>query len=171
MFLDIVKMSVHPLCSHRQDGVTPVTWENWFSLASATAAAGWAALILLPRWPWLRGVMRYAVPGALAIAYTVLAAVYFVQAKGGGFNSLAEVKALLATDPTLLAGWIHYLAFDLFMGVWIAEQADKLGLSRLLQAPILVLTFLFGPIGYLIFIAVQAALRATAASKPIAVLQ
>jgi len=136
-----------------------MTWENWFSLASTTAAAGWAALILLPRWPWLRLVLRYALPGALATAYTALVMVYFFHIEGGGFNSLAEVKALLATEPTLLAGWVHYLAFDLFVGVWIAERADRLGLSRLLQAPVLVLTFLFGPIGYLVFIATQAALQ------------
>ena len=138
-----------------------MTWENWFSLASAAAAAGWAALILLPRWSWLRLVLRYLLPGALATAYAALVMVYFFHVEGGGFNSLAEVKALLSTEPTLLAGWVHYLAFDLFVGCWIAEQADTLGLSRLLQAPILVLTFLFGPIGYLVFIAAVAALNAS----------
>jgi len=51
----------------------------------------------------------------------------------------------------LLAGWVHYLAFDLFVGSWISIQADKIGISRLLQAPILVATFLFGPLGFVIF--------------------
>ena len=136
-----------------------MTWENWFSLASTAAAAGWAALILLPRWPWLRLTLRYALPGALATAYTALVMVYFFHVEGGGFNSLAQVKELLGTDPTLLAGWVHYLAFDLFVGGWIAERADALHLSRLLQAPILMLTFLFGPIGFMVFIATQAALQ------------
>ncbi len=138
-----------------------MTWENWFSLASTAALASWAALILLPRWGWLRAILRTAVPAALAVAYTLLAAVYFARIEGGGFNSLAQVKALLGTEPTLLAGWLHYLAFDLFVGTWIAERADALGLSRLIQAPILLATFLFGPIGYLIFIGVQGALRST----------
>ena len=140
-----------------------MTWENWFSLASTAALAGWAALLLAPRWGWLRAMLRYVIPGAFAAAYTVLALIYFARIEGGGFNSLAEVKALLGTEPTLLAGWLHYLAFDLFVGVWIAERADALGLSRLLQAPILVLTFLFGPIGYLVFIGVEGAMRAPAA--------
>jgi Domain of unknown function (DUF4281) len=135
-----------------------MTWENWFSVASSLALASWLALIVLPRWSWLMSLMRYVVPGALAVAYSALAVVYFHSAEGGGFNSLAQVKALLGTEPTLLAGWIHYLAFDLFVGVWIAERADSLGLSRLLQAPILVLTFLFGPIGYLVFTGVDRAL-------------
>lgn len=136
-----------------------MSWENWFSAASTVALAGWAALVLLPRWPWLRIALRYAIPGAFAAAYTVLVLIYFARIEGGGFNSLAQVKALLGTEPTLLAGWVHYLAFDLFVGTWIAERADALGLSRLLQAPILVLTFLFGPIGYLAFIAVEGALK------------
>ena len=89
----------------------------------------------------------------------MLAAVYFVQATGGGFGTLAQVKALLATEPTLLAGWIHYLAFDLFVGVWIAEQADQLNISRVLQAPILAFTFLLGPVGYLMFLGAQTATR------------
>ena len=143
-----------------------MTWENWFSVASTAALAGWVALILLRHWPWLRLVLRYVLPGALATAYTVLVLVYFFHADGGGFNSLAQVKALLGTEPTLLAGWIHYLAFDLFVGTWIAERADRLGLSRLLQAPILALTFLFGPVGYLLFIAVEFALRSTSIAIP-----
>lgn len=119
-------------------------------------------LIVLPRRPWLTVLLRFALPAVLAVGYTLLASVYFFRAEGGGFNTLAQVRALLGTEPTLLAGWLHYLAFDLFIGVWIAERADALGLSRLIQAPILILTFLFGPIGYLLFAAVNLALGRTA---------
>lgn len=138
-----------------------MTWEQLFGVAGMITLPSWLALILLPRWTWLRVVLRYAVPGVLAVAYAVLAAIYFVQANGGGYNSLAEVRALLATEPTLLAGWIHYLAFDLFVGVWIAEQSDLLKLSRWLQAPILLVTFLFGPVGYLMFLGARTAVQAT----------
>jgi len=58
-------------------------------------------------------------------------------------------------DGGLVAGWIHYLAFDLFVGLWIATEADKAGISRWLQAPILVATFMFGPIGLLLFFATR----------------
>jgi hypothetical protein len=56
----------------------------------------------------------------------------------------------------LLAGWVHYLAFDLFIGGWIAVEADKVGLNRLFQAPILVATFMFGPVGLALFLAMRA---------------
>jgi len=139
-----------------------MSWEMWFSVASTMALSAWAALILLPRWTWLLVCLNYVIPAALSMAYTALVLVYFARVEGGGFNSLAEVRALLGTEPTLLAGWVHYLAFDLFVGCWIARRADAFGLSRLLQAPLLLLTFLFGPIGYLVFISIEAALRASA---------
>ena len=55
------------------------------------------------------------------------------------------------SDPVLVAGWVHYLAFDLFIGTWIAVEADKRGYNRVLQAPMLVATFMFGPLGLLLF--------------------
>ena len=124
-----------------------------FATASQAAMLGWLALILLPRWPLLVGALRFGLIGALALGYAVLAFVWFFRVEGGGLGSIAGVRALFASDPMLLAGWVHYLAFDLFVGVWIALRADALGLSRLLQAPILVATFMFGPVGLLIFYA------------------
>ena len=61
------------------------------------------------------------------------------------------MQRLFAVPEVALAGWIHYLAFDLFVGLWIAQRADAMGLSRWLQAPVLVVTFMFGPIGLMLF--------------------
>jgi hypothetical protein len=133
-----------------------VTWESWFSLSSSLAMAGWASLILLPRWAWLRQGLSYGLVSLLAMAYVTLILGYFFQVEGGGFDSIAAVRTLFASDPVLLAGWLHYLAFDLFVGLWIAARADALSLSRLLQAPILAATFMFGPLGLLLFHAVLA---------------
>jgi len=86
------------------------------------------------------------------VAYAVLVLLFFFRVEGGGFGSLLEVRALFASDPALLAGWLHYLAFDLFVGLWIAERADARGLNRFIQAPLLFATFMFGPIGLLMTI-------------------
>ena len=123
-------------------------WESVFSAASTLAFGAWVALVALPRWPALLTGLRSVVIGALAIAYTVLILVYFARADGG-FGSLAQVQSLFASQPVALAGWLHYLAFDLFVGLWIAERADALGVSRLIQAPLLLATFMFGPVGLL----------------------
>jgi Domain of unknown function (DUF4281) len=79
----------------------------------------------------------------------------------GGFGSFTEIKTLFQSDYMLAAGWIHYLAFDLFVGTWIAKRSDEIGLSRLIQAPILGLTFMFGPAGYALFVLTRWAVSAT----------
>ena len=128
-----------------------MNWEVLFSATSATAMVSWLALIFLPRWRWVRLALRYGVIAGLAALYATLVFIYFFRVEGGGFGSLAAVSALFKSSPALLAGWIHYLAFDLFLGTWIAERADARGLSRIVQAPILVATFMFGPLGYLLY--------------------
>ena len=118
---------------------------------------GWLILIFLPRrWSWLVAVPRYVIPFGLSLLYAGLAMTRFFQIEGGGYGSLDEVAVLLGDREMLLAGWVHYLAFDLFIGGWIAVQCDKLGINRLIQAPILVLTFMFGPVGLALFMVMRA---------------
>jgi len=74
----------------------------------------------------------------------------------GGFGSIADVRLLFASDEILLAGWIHYLAFDLFIGAWIARRSDEARIPRLIQAVILGFTFMYGPVGLLLFFMVRA---------------
>jgi hypothetical protein len=133
-----------------------MNWEQLFGLAGDLALAAWVALICLPRNPSIVQLIRYGVVGVLAALYASLVFAYFFRVRGGGFGSLAAVRALFGSDPVLLAGWVHYLAFDIFTGVWIAERLDGLGTSRWLQAPILIATFLFGPLGLLLCFAVGA---------------
>jgi hypothetical protein len=133
-----------------------MTFEQLFGLANFAALASWIALAVLPRWPILIGALRFGAIGALALVYAVLISVYFFRISGGGFGSIVEVRALFQSDPMLVAGWIHYLAFDLFVGIWIARRADEAGIHRLVQVPLLALTFLFGPAGLLAFFLTRA---------------
>lgn len=116
---------------------------------------GWVILIFLPRrWKWINRIPSVLIPLVLSFLYSFLIARYFFSADGG-FDSLANVQQLFSYPAVALAGWTHYLAFDLFVGGVIARQADEIGLSRLLQAPILLLTFMFGPFGYLLFVLIK----------------
>ena len=118
---------------------------------------GWLILIILPRrWGLLVAIPRYVIPFGLSLLYAGLAMTRFFQIEGGGYGSLDEVAVLLGDLEMLLAGWVHYLAFDLFIGGWIAVQCYKLGINRLIQAPVLVLTFMFGPVGLALFMAMRA---------------
>ncbi len=126
--------------------------ELWFSLASYLAMAGWAILIagIVLKRPLLRDAVagRY-LPLALSAGYTVLILVFWWQGEGG-FGSLANVQQLFTSPWLALAGWVHFLAFDLFIGALMARRMMEAGLSRLLLIPVLPLAFLFGPAGFLL---------------------
>ena len=65
------------------------------------------------------------------------------------------MRTLFGSDAGLTLGWTHYLAFDLFVGLWIARDADPKGISRIIQAPVLLATFLVGPVGLLVWLIVR----------------
>jgi hypothetical protein len=133
-----------------------MNWESAFQLANGLAMAGWAILILAPRTQRvLRLVPARLIPALLSVGYFVLVAVHFAGAEGG-YSSLAAVGSLFTSEPVRLAGWVHNLAFDLFVGAWIAQRADDAGVSRIIQAPILAATFLFGPVGLLVYLTLEA---------------
>jgi hypothetical protein len=133
--------------------------EQLFSVANTTALVSWVVLILLPRTRLLRRGIQVLAVGSLCVAYGVLIQLAFFSVPGGGFGSLGAVQRLFEVPTVALAGWIHYLAFDLFVGLWIAQRADAMALSRWLQAPVLVVTFMFGPIGLMLFGLTAAARR------------
>ena len=134
------------------------TTDQFFAWAGQAAMLGWIILILLPRsLPWLLAVPRYVIPFGLSLLYAGLAMTHFFTIEGGGYSSLDEVAVLLSKREMLLAGWVHYLAFDLFIGGWIAVKADEFELNRIVQAPILVATFMFGPVGLALFLAIRGA--------------
>ena len=65
------------------------------------------------------------------------------------------MRAIFGSDAGVTIGWTHYLAFDLFVGLWIARDADAKGISRYVQAPILLATLLAGPLGLGIWLALR----------------
>lgn len=139
--------------------------ESLFSICNSAALLSWIALVAGPRWLVVTGAIRWGVITALSALYAVLIAVFFFRVEGGGFFTLEAVQTLFTDKHVALAGWIHYLAFDLFVGLWIAAQADRLRVSRLVQAPVLVATFMFGPLGFLLFQAVRLTLPAPLDAK------
>ena len=123
--------------------------DTLFSLANGTALLGWAALALSPLAP--RPALLLAgrvIPLGLATLYTGLVLAFWSGAEGG-FSTLPDVMALFRQPEIALAGWAHYLAFDLFVGAWVAQTARAEGIPHLITLPLLLLTFLFGPAGFL----------------------
>jgi hypothetical protein len=138
-----------------------------FLLFNQAALVAWLVLAggVLLRNVWLVGTLagRF-VPFLLGVAYAALIAISWGSAEGG-FSSLAGVRSLFQSDWLLLAGWLHYLAFDLFVGSWIARTVLESGMNRLLLVPILPLTFMFGPVGFVAFEIARALRTATSATR------
>ena len=129
--------------------------ETLFSATNMLAMAGWLLLIFMPRWRWTsRLVISGVIPMMLATVYLVLIVTTFGRSEGG-FGSLAGVAQLFRNDWVLLAGWVHYLAFDLFVGSWEVKDAQQLSIPHLLVVPCLALTFFLGPIGFLAYMLVS----------------
>ncbi len=128
--------------------------ETLFSVSGKLALAGWALLVFVPRWRWSQRIAGMIIPLTFAIVYLVLIVLYFAKSSGG-FGTLGQVTQLFQNSWLLLAGWIHYLAFDLFLGAWQIREAQRLGITHFLVVPCLLLTFLFGPVGLLVFWAIR----------------
>ena len=128
-----------------------MTANQVFDIVNLVAVVAWVLLLLSPRLPaWTRTVTAAIIPGVLAAVYTGIVVMNWAGSDGG-FSSLADVAALFANPWMLLAGWTHYLAFDLLVGNWEVQDAKARGIPYLLVAPCLVLTFLFGPAGWLLY--------------------
>ncbi|HXG99885.1 MAG TPA: ABA4-like family protein [Sphingomicrobium sp.] len=141
-------------------------WDFLFGFTNAIALVGWLALALLPRGPKIMAIVLYAGVAILCLIYTIL----FAALLGGSIDpagqvgtsapalanySVSGLRGLFMSDGGIVVAWTHYLAFDLFVGLWIAKDADHKGFSRLVQLPFLFATLMAGPIGLLAWLIVR----------------
>ena len=127
-----------------------------FSIASVIAMPMWVLMLFFSKWKVTQFLIDFKViPLALAFMY----AIYIFQAiQISGmmdFGSLTSVITLFTEENAVLAGWIHYLAFDLLVGMWMLNQNKELKINQLVMAPCLFLTFMLGPIGFLLFMIIK----------------
>ena len=135
-------------------------WPTIFKFANLFAMLAWIALIFGPRREILYTLLFNGVVGLFSLFYACLLVylLFIAPASGSGgpdFSTIEGVRTAFAADAGLTLGWVHYLAFDLFVGLWIARNADEISLSRIVQAPILLATFIFGPFGLVIYLIVR----------------
>jgi ABA DEFICIENT 4-like len=132
-----------------------MTPDRLFSIANAIALAAWMTMIVLHRRSWVLNILiGRVVPAVFAAIYVGIVPSAWAGSTGG-FSSLAGVAALFSNRWLLLAGWLHYLAFDLLIGRWelVDAQAHGIGIARVV--PCLLLTFMFGPAGWLLYMIVR----------------
>ena len=141
--------------------------QTQFKVANPLALLGWIVLIAAPLAPkaadWIADTF---IPLALAVGYGALILPHRAGATGD-YGSLAEVMALFTNPQIALAGWVHHLGLDLFVGAWAIRTARVAGIRHLLVVPHLVLNFLFGPAGFFTFPAMVAAFGMTTSVQEI----
>lgn len=136
--------------------------DTLFTLCSTLVMPAWLLLILLPKWSWTDKLISHVwIPSLLGLAYIYCLAVAPESPEGAGFSSLEGVMILFSQPWVVLAGWIHYLAFDLFVGAWEVRDARRHGVNHFAVIPCLILTFLAGPVGLLLYFIVRFAATRT----------
>ena len=139
-------------------------WPGLFAFTNLLAICGWVVLAFLPRKPLAHSAILFLGVGLLCMIYAISFALFLTGSvdigavPGGGEpsgTSIAGIRALFMSDGGVVIGWTHYLAFDLFTGLWIARDGDAKGFSRIAQVPFLAATFIAGPIGLLSWLIVR----------------
>ena len=126
-----------------------------FSFGNSFVLLGWVLLIFLPKWKHTQTIILNGIIVLFALIYTYLLLKDIGSFSLDSFSTLANVKALFQNDNAVAMGWIHYLAFDLFVGAYIVKKSQQLQISRWLYTLPLPFTFMFGPVGYLLFFLIK----------------
>ena len=144
--------------------------ETFFQFTNTLALAAWIALVLFPGKKLVSGVLcAVVVPGLLALAYAAVIA-WKLASNGlppGDVMTLTGLRDVFRDDWVFAAAWTHYLVFDMVVGAWIARDSVKLGIHWLLRTVALVLTFLAGPVGFLVHIVGRGVLRKTISAEEV----
>lgn len=132
-----------------------MTASTVFSIVNPLAMLMWILMIFLPHWKGTRFLIDFKiVPLILSLVY----AFYIISSMQDGgldFGSLESVMTLFSKESAVLAGWVHYLAFDLLVGMWMLDLNKKLKINHLLLVPCLIGTFMLGPLGFLLFFIIK----------------
>lgn len=132
-----------------------MTPDSVFSICSTIALIGWIILIVLPGWYAADKFIIGIIIALFALVYAWMLFSDFSIGDTSKFGSLQGVMELFTNPSLVTAGWIHYLAFDLLAGVFIRNNARQHGISHWLVIPCLLLTFMFGPVGLLLYLLIR----------------
>lgn len=131
-----------------------MSWSLGFTLINALVIPAWALLLVLPKSPITKALVHSmfwpVLMGSIYGTLLVAAMGFGVSHPEAGF-SFEGVQALFDHPNGVLIGWSHYLVFDLFVGAWIARDAQRREISHIVTVPCLLGAFLFGPVGLLLY--------------------
>ncbi|MGL4555447.1 MAG: ABA4-like family protein [Gemmataceae bacterium] len=129
-----------------------------FKIVNLAALPFWGLMIFAPGWSVTRRVMEsFAAPAAFAVLYAALIAPALPDILPMMLSppDLGKVLAAIAQPQAFVVAWVHYLAFDLFVGRWEYLDSRERGVSPWLTGPCLFLTLMLGPLGFLAYLAAR----------------
>lgn len=136
--------------------------ELLFKICNNFVLPAWILLAVAPRWSWTRKLIFHGwIPALLAVAYIYCFYAAWPLPEDGNFGTLAGVMRFFEVPYAVVAGWIHYLAFDLFVGAWEVRDAERRGVAHWWVIPCLFFTLMLGPVGLLMYLIVRFALKRT----------
>lgn len=133
--------------------------EQIFQIVNLIALIAWIGLLFFPRWKVTQIVV---ISGLVSLVFSIVYLVLFIYNVGGSdfdpesFQTLSGLSSMFGSSEAVLVGWVHYLAFDLFVGMWISEDAKKKKIAHWKVFVPLLFTFMAGPIGLLIYFLIRA---------------
>ena len=129
-----------------------MTYSTLFQIANLIAMLSWITLFLFAKKLWCTKVIFGFSILLLATSYAILLFTSLAELDMQSFNTLQGVKDLFNSDKAVLLGWLHYLAFDLMVGLYILTNGQKYSISRVMVIVSQFFTFMFGPVGLLIYL-------------------
>lgn len=145
--------------------------DTLFTLCSRAVLPAWILLAVAPRWKFTRLLIFSAwIPMLLALAYISAFVFAWPLPADGNFNNLPGVMRFFQEPYLVVAGWIHYLAFDLFVGCWEVRDAQRQRIPHLVVVPCLFLTLMLGPVGLLLYFVIRLIWRRRLSTEENAVL-
>jgi hypothetical protein len=133
-----------------------MTPDTIFSVCNSIAMIGWLLLIIISSfWFYTDKLLIGLVITLFSVIYIWLITLSFQPGDFEKFGTLDGVMSLFTNKTAVTAGWVHYLAFDLMVGIWIKKNSVKYGISHWLIIPCLLFTFMLGPVGLLLYLIIR----------------
>ncbi len=137
-----------------------MTPDTIFQICNNGVIPAWILLAVAPSWSWTQRIVHQVwIPILLGGVYLLVLVTSPETPTGGGFTSLDGVMTLFSSPHFTLVGWVHYLAFDLFVGAWEVRDARRRAIPHVFVVPCLLLTLMLGPVGLLMYLSLRFVLK------------
>jgi hypothetical protein len=128
-------------------------YESIFNIFNSGIIVFWVLLLVFPQRGFTQKIIVYPwIPLVIAMGY-----LYFLSTATGTFSadftSLGGLTEMFqnANPRGVAAGWLHYLAFDFWVGCWMLKNSQEKGIKHLWMILPMLSTFMLGPVGILLY--------------------